>query len=277
MNEHMDHMMPGMMPDGLDLGLAFMAGVLGSGHCVGMCGALVSGFFVNAGKEDIGYAPYFAYHLARISVYAMVGVVVASFGFVLVSTGLTGKIQGVLQIAIGLAVIVLALGIVGLIPWQGSFRFLPVTLLRRGFAYASRRGPILGSAMGGLLNGLMPCPLTFAMAVKATSASTPLEGGLTMLVFGAGTLPTMLFVSIAFGKIGVKFRGTMMKAAAAIMIVMGINTVYKGISFLSEGSFKHRNFFHMVKEWVSDAIVFLGKFVDYLAGLVDNLQYQLLF
>lgn len=64
----------------------------------------------------------------------------------------------------------------------------------------------------------------------------------------------------------------MMKAAAAIMIVMGFNTVYKGISFLAEGSFKHRTFFHMVKEWVADAMIFLGDFIDYLASLADILQ-----
>ena len=264
--------MPGMAADGFDLGLTFMAGVLGSGHCVGMCGALVSGFFVNADKKTTGYAAYFAYHLTRISVYAMIGVLVASFGFVLVSTGLTGKIQGLLQLTIGTAVIVLAFGILGWIPWQGAFRLLPVALLRRGFAYASRSGPITGAAIGGLLNGLMPCPLTFAMAVKATSASTPLEGGLSMLVFGAGTLPTMLFASIAFGKISVQFRGLMMKAAAFIMIVMGINTAYKGVSFLTEGSFKHRTFFQIIRQWSESAVIRLADLVDYLADLARILQ-----
>ena len=111
----------------LDLWLAFITGVLGSGHCVGMCGALVSGFFMQAGQKTKSYVPYFAYHLSRISVYTLVGFSAASLGFVLVSSGTAGKIQAALQFLIGGFVIVLAMGILGWIPWQGSFRLLPVS------------------------------------------------------------------------------------------------------------------------------------------------------
>jgi len=53
-----------------------------------------------------------------------------------------------------------------------------MNLLRRGYAESRTKGPLLGATIAGLLNGLMPCPLTFAMAVKATSATTIMEGGL---------------------------------------------------------------------------------------------------
>ena len=114
--------------------------------------------------------------------------------------------QSILQMFIGAVVIILALGILGWIPFQGSVRLLPMNLLRRGYAESRTKGPILGATIAGLLNGLMPCPLTFAMAVKATSATTIMEGGLLMLTFGAGTLPTMLFVSVAFGKMSAHFQ-----------------------------------------------------------------------
>ena len=93
--------------------------------------------------------------------------------------------------------------------------------------------------MGGMLNGLMPCPLTFAMAVNATTAPSPIEGGLMMLALGIGTLPTMFVVTFAFGKLGTKARGIMLKVAAALMIVMGANTMYNGVRFLaSDTGFK---------------------------------------
>jgi len=62
---------------GFDYGLAFMAGVLGSGHCLGMCGALVSGYFMKAGPSRT-YLPYFIYQIARIFVYTMVGFAAAA-------------------------------------------------------------------------------------------------------------------------------------------------------------------------------------------------------
>ncbi len=256
---------------GFDYTLAFVAGVLGSGHCLGMCGALVSGYFMNAGKER-SYLPYFAYQLTRIFVYTLIGIAAASLGFVLVSSGMFGKIQSILQMVIGLVVIILAFGILGLIPWQGSFRLIPMNVLRKGYATARHKGPVLGAAIAGFLNGLMPCPLTFAMAVKATSAVTVVEGGALMLAFGAGTLPTMLLVSVAFGKLGATVRGIMLKSAALIMIFMGLNTVYSGLSFYTEEDFKHRNFLHALKEQIDSAIVFLGEMIEYINAMMSNIQ-----
>ena len=258
---------------GFDYGLAFMAGVLGSGHCLGMCGALVSGYFMNAGPSK-RYLPYFMYQLARIFVYTMVGFAAAALGFVLVSSGVFGKVQSILQMFIGAVVIILALGILGWIPFQGSVRLLPMNLLRRGYAESRTKGPLLGATIAGLLNGLMPCPLTFAMAVKATSATTVMEGGLLMLTFGAGTLPTMLFVSLAFGKMSAHFRGLMLKSAALIMIIMGCNTIYMGLSFYVADSFQQHNFIYDIKHEIDAIILFLRQMVDYYADMIKNIQSQ---
>ena len=256
---------------GFDYGLAFMAGVLGSGHCLGMCGALVSGYFMRSGASR-SYLPYFVYQIARIFVYTMVGFAAAALGVVLVSSGVFGKVQSILQMSIGAIVIILALGILGWIPFQGSVRLIPMKLLRRGYAESRTKGPILGATIAGLLNGLMPCPLTFAMAVKATSATTIMDGGLLMLTFGAGTLPTMLFVSVAFGKMSAHFRGLMLKSAALIMIIMGCNTIYMGLSFYVADNFQHHNFIHDIKNEIDAVIFFLKQMVEYYTGMIKNSQ-----
>jgi sulfite exporter TauE/SafE len=214
--------------------LALMTGFLGSGHCAGMCGALVAGFFMKTEKKSVW--PYLSYHAARITMYTIVGITAALMGAALVSTGLIGRIQGFLQVGIGFFVIVLAMGIVGISPWQFSMKFMPTKILNRIFMAAAKRGSALGASMGGLLNGLMPCPLTFAMAVNATSAPSPAEGGLMMLALGIGTLPTMLVVTFAFGKLGTKARGLMLKGAAIIMMAMGCLTMYNGVRFLASDS-----------------------------------------
>ncbi len=256
---------------GFDYGLAFMAGVLGSGHCVGMCGALVSGCFMKPGMSK-SYFPYLAYQLARISVYALVGLAAATLGVVLVSSGVFGQIQSILQMFIGVVVIILAFGILGWIPFQGSVRLLPMNVLRRGYAESRSKGPLLGAALAGVLNGLMPCPLTFAMAVKATSATTIVEGGLLMLAFGAGTLPTMLFVSVAFGKMSSHFRGLMLKSAALVMIAMGCYTLYMGLSFYAAENFQQHNFIHDIKNEIDAVILFLQQMLEYYTGLIKNIQ-----
>jgi sulfite exporter TauE/SafE len=129
----MDHGMQHVVAaaGGFDYGLAFMAGVLGSGHCLGMCGARVSGYFMKAGASRT-LLPYIFYQFARIFVYTLVGFAAAALEVVLVSSGVFGKAQSILQMFIGSVVIILALGILGWIPFQGSVRLLPMNLLRKG-------------------------------------------------------------------------------------------------------------------------------------------------
>lgn len=214
-----------------DYGLALIAGLMGSGHCVGMCGALVSAFFLKSGSSGQGIAPYAAYHSARIGVYAGVGVLAAALGAALVSTGLLGATQGLLQILAGALVILMGLDILGLVRLNLSFCGLSSGGLRNWFLSATRRGPVIGSLMAGTLNGFMPCTLIFAMAIKAATIENPLEGGLLLLVFGVGTLPSMLFVSLAFGKLGRRVRGWLLKGAALAVILMGSVTLYQGLKF----------------------------------------------
>lgn len=209
--------------------LAFMTGLLGSGHCLGMCGGLVSGFFMKLGARGIW--PYLAYHGARVGIYTLVGLVAAALGAVLVSTGELGKLQGLLQIVAGLVVILLGLDLLGVSPIRNGFGFAPVAWLRRQFVAATQRGPVIGALIGGAINGLMPCSMTMAMAVQATTAPSVPEGGLLMLAFGAGTLPSMLSASFLFGKLGPQLRGWLLKGAALFVIALGVSTLWQGVRF----------------------------------------------
>lgn len=209
--------------------LAFMTGLLGSGHCLGMCGGLVSGFFLKLGAK--GVWPYLAYHMARVGIYGIVGLIAAAIGAVLVSTGQFGRLQGILQIIAGVVVILLGLDLLGVSTFRNRVGFAPIAWLRRQFMLAVQKGPVIGAMIGGAINGLMPCSMTMAMAVKATTAPSVLEGGLLMLAFGAGTLPSMLSASFLFGKLGPKLRGWLLKGAAIFVIVLGISTLWQGIRY----------------------------------------------
>jgi sulfite exporter TauE/SafE len=208
---------------------AFMVGILGSGHCIGMCGGLVSGCFMKLQAK--GPWPYAAYHASRIAIYAGVGLIAALLGTVLVASGMTGLAQGVLQIFAGAIVILLGLDLLGVSPIRNTYGFAPMAWLSRQFATASQKGPVLGAAISGAINGLMPCSMTMAMAVKATTAPSPTEGMLLMLAFGAGTLPSMLFASVLFGKLGPKLRGGLQKLAALFVIALGVSTLWQGLRF----------------------------------------------
>jgi hypothetical protein len=211
--------------------IAFVAGLLGSAHCIGMCGALVSSFFMATPRGHV--APYAVYHGARLAVYTLIGALAAALGVALVSTGLVGKVQGVLQIVVGLLVILLALDVGGLLPRSLSIAFAPAGLVRVGMAHALRAGPVPGAAVAGAVNGVMPCSLTLAMAVQATTLESVPAGAGMMLAFGLGTLPSMLFVSVAFGRLGTRLRGWLLKGAAVVVAAMGAATLWQGITYFN--------------------------------------------
>jgi sulfite exporter TauE/SafE len=209
--------------------LAFMTGLLGAGHCLGMCGGLVSAFFMKLQAK--GPWPYLTYHAGRIAVYAVVGLIAAALGAVLVSTGRLGLAQGILQIIAGAIVILLGFDLLGLSPIRNAYGFAPLAWLRKQFMTATQKGPIVGALIGGAINGLMPCSMTMAMAVQATTAPSPPEGMLLMLAFGAGTLPAMLSASVLFGKLGPRLRGWLLKGAALFVIALGVSTFWQGLRY----------------------------------------------
>jgi sulfite exporter TauE/SafE len=217
----------------IDYGLALLAGLLASGHCIGMCGALASAAFIRLGGQARRPLPYLLYQLARVGVYSLIGVVAATAGRVVVSVGGVGAVQGVLQVAVGLVVVVIGLNIAGLIPWQTPAEGLTAPLLGRWMAATTKKGPMVGAFLGGVVNGLLPCPLTFALAIKAATAPGPLEGGLLMAAFGLGTVPSMLFVTLAFGLLGARSRALLLRGAALTVVVLGLATAYQGLTYFN--------------------------------------------
>ncbi len=211
--------------------IAFMTGLLGSGHCIGMCGGLVSAFFMKFGDKGQGVLPYAAYHSGRIAIYLLLGIIAGLIGLAVTTTGTIGKTQAILRIIAGLFVILLGMDILGVGPLRMNFSFLPLNTLRNQFMGAVEKGPLKGALIAGLINGFMPCSLTLAVAVSATTAGGPVPGGLLMLAFGLGTLPSMLFVSALFGRLGTGLRGRLLKIAALFVIVLGMGTLLEGVTY----------------------------------------------
>lgn len=220
----------------LTLPLAFLTGVLGAFHCLGMCSGLAGGYFVRCGSR---VSAVLSYHAARILTYGMLGAAGALAGQVLVQQGLIGKGQGLLMMVAGLVIVVLGLSLLwprlGPGPglgqgWTGPSQTQP---RRREVTFPDRRprpGPWL-AALAGTFNGLVPCSLTLSIAIKGAATADPLRAGLLMLVFGLGTLPTMGLVSLIATAIGRRVQGLLAQLAGLMVVVLGLWTLYEGWVF----------------------------------------------
>jgi len=215
------------MPDGFSYGLAFMTGIAGAFHCLGMCGTFAGGYFIGHGwKQKL--TPHIAYHGVRILTYVLLGIGGALTGRVLAQAGIVGKSQGILMIIAGLAIIVTGLWLGGFLPWRRvkschkQCNAVQFQDLKQG-----RYLPLLA----GLMNGLVPCSLVFSVAIKTLVTDSIMEAGLIMLFFGLGTLPTMLLVTVSGALLGDRIKGLFIPLTGVLVILMGSWTLYEGFVF----------------------------------------------
>jgi len=205
--------------------MAFVTGLLGGLHCLGMCGGLAGGFFLQCQAQP-RLALQIQYHASRILTYTLLGMAGAWAGRSLAQTGLTGKVQGILMIGAGLLILILGLRMLlarqaSRIPTQG----LEVHLETR--RRTLRPWPLLL----GTLNGLVPCGLIFSIALKAAATSDPGRAGLIMLAFGLGTLPMMVTVTGLGAFIGARVRELAVRIAGGLVAGLGLWTSYEGYLF----------------------------------------------
>lgn len=211
------------------LAAALLTGLAGSLHCAGMCGPLMLlvGRIVAAERSWLYLA---LYHGGRLLTYALLG---ALAGSIFMWTSLAGQQQW-LSMLFGALLIVFAV-----IGWKaGQVTVFPeLSRLLHGAAeraFRYRGWPRM--MLLGMMNGLLPCGLVYvALAVAAASGSV-LQGALIMLSFGSGTLPVLMFMSVAAGRLPLQrwWRPVTLRIltliAGLLLIVRGLNL---DIPFLS--------------------------------------------
>ena len=208
---------------------AFLAGFLGSAHCLGMCAGISGLFAVNANIGTLRHAlPLaIAYNSGRVLTYVLLGVIVASFGGMLVESRPTLArpillITGALIILIGLQVafnwrLLNSIEKMGGVLWQKisplAKRLVPVTSLPRALGL-------------GLLWGWLPCGLVYSVLLIAATSSTPVAGAATMLAFGLGTMPAMVMTGVGAAKLSAvtQKRGTRL-GLGLLIVTLGVLTI----------------------------------------------------
>lgn len=201
---------------------AFLVGLATSMHCVGMCGGIVTAFFIRIGNRG-GILPYINYHAGRIMVYTLLGTAIAALSISIdkQSPDIV-RYRSLANIVVGVIIILIGLDMLKVLPLRLPLEKIPAKRLRRLYQGATNRGPLLGPFLGGVINGFIPCGPLYAVLFLAVDAGNPASGGLLLALFGLGTLPAMLFVSFFVGKVGARARGIVFAFAAIMVIFLGM-------------------------------------------------------
>jgi sulfite exporter TauE/SafE len=203
---------------------AFLTGLLGSFHCVGMCGP-ISLATPNIGKSV--WEKLFAkilYNLGRIFTYASLGFLLGSFGMGL-------KLAGLQQsISIG-AGIVIILGVLLSSKWLNSFTGNPFSIIKgQSIAKLFQKKSYAALFLIGLLNGLLPCGFVYIALVGSVATQEAFEGALFMALFGLGTFPLMLGVSMLGQFLSLDIRRRINKLTPVFAIVIGCVFILRGMN-----------------------------------------------
>lgn len=223
---------------------ALLIGLLGAGHCFGMCGGIASALTFALG-DDVSTARktgvLLSYSAGRIFSYMLVGASLAFALSFLPDSVLqyVRRFAGVLLILMGLYIsgwwkILVVLERAGAKLWQflqpiGS-RMLPVRSNFQGFLF-------------GVIWGWLPCGLVYTAALYAASQARFLDGALSMLGFGLGTLPAILSIGVLAGALKGLLQSRGFRAASGlVLIAFGVWTFWgmghgsHGTAHLEEGS-----------------------------------------
>jgi len=210
----------------------FFIGLLGSVHCVAMCGGISSALNLSLHKSQrenpVRLAMCIAaYQSGRIASYTLAGAVVA---------GLSGRMFSFVpdqrQLVYGnllQAGVLVLLGLYLSGYWRGPFAVLESAGARfwQGLTPIRKRifpvrGPAKAVAMG-LVWGWLPCGLTYSALLSAMASGRAGTGALYMLIFGLGTLPALLGIA-AVQQVLVTIRpgGVLRKSAGMIFVLIGL-------------------------------------------------------
>lgn len=232
----------------LEIFASFIVGLTGSFHCLGMCGPLIIAWSLRyrsasqAGSGEAGpslfpgvFFHHLAFHAGRIASYVLLGAIVAGIFSSLEVHRFSMQYRAGFAVASGIALIGLGLVIFGTLPLPHFVvRFLSpqASIFGKSLArLANSRSP--GSKIGlGILAGLLPCGLTWAMLVAAASTLNPARGIVMMASFGLGTIPALLAAGMSATLVSARTRLFGERAAAIFIVTMGASLTIRGLGVI---------------------------------------------
>lgn len=224
----------------IELPLVFMGGLLGSAHCLGMCGPLAIALAGSDQGVKDNLRRQLAFSGGRIFTYGFGGALAGYGGFWLANRPALAMesqlvhVQAWLAILAGLVLIGMGLITVGILPRWVTVRMTHAPCLSGKWLQTFLQAPGLSGAMlAGVFTGFIPCGLVYGFLALAASTAGPWQGWLTMICFGAGTVPLMVLAGCGGSLLNISTRARLFQLAAWCVVLTGMISVARGVGYLN--------------------------------------------
>lgn len=219
----------------MELWTGFTLGLLGSFHCIGMCGPIALSI---PGKNHSPLAMFsrgVLYNSGRIFTYAFLG-----FGLGFLGMGATiAGYQNILSVVLGGLIVFFA--IFPHIKLPENLRTIYArfqSMISSSIATLFKERSVSSSLLIGLLNGFLPCGFVVTALAVALVTDTALHSSIYMALFGLGTLPVMLMMNMAPGFISPKMRSKLRPFSTYFAIIIGLLLIWRGV-MVGDGMMGH--------------------------------------
>jgi len=209
---------------------AFILGLAGSLHCVGMCGPIMLMIPTGNGKQK--RLSLILYHSGKLLTYIVIG---ALFGLI-VARLYNYNIQSILTILSGSLLLIFAFipKVLNTIEKKGYKIFNSVIKFKNGLAKALNKNKTEYSFYIGFLNGFIPCAMVYSAAIVALSQKTFMNSIIFMIFFGLGTIPLLTLFYLTANR----FKKSLSKYANSFRIgsffIIGLFLIWRGVYFLNQ-------------------------------------------
>ena len=210
-----------------DLLQAFLLGLFGSLHCAGMCGPIALALPVKQSSWGTRLGSSLLYNSGRIITYSSLGLLLGFLGMGLYMWGVQR------WVSVGMGILMIAW--VGLQLFQSRSLRIPGsgTLMsgyKKVFGGLFSKRTYFSVFIIGLFNGLLPCGLVYIALAGAVVSKGAFTGALYMFLFGLGTMPVLLTVTLAGNIIGLSFRNQVKKIIPYLILLIGILFILRGLN-----------------------------------------------
>lgn len=221
-----------MTPDWIG---AFVIGLVGAGHCMGMCGGIAS--MLSIGQSQPSKLIPLFYNLGRLASYAIIGALVGGAVSSISEVGQLNNVLVWLRIAAAIFMILLACYIGrwwhGLVYIEKLGQTLWKFISPAGNSLLPLKSPVHAIPFG-FVWGWLPCGLVYSTLTWSAVSGSAANGALVMLAFGLGTLPAMLLVGHSANFLNKLQNNVIFRHIVALaLLTYGIYTGYGAFTILS--------------------------------------------
>ncbi|WP_440999939.1 sulfite exporter TauE/SafE family protein [Fodinibius sp. SL11] len=211
----------------MEIWTALAIGFFGSFHCIGMCGPIALALPGKSDSTGVLIWGRLLYNMGRVVTYSILGII---FGILGQSIALAGLQQSV-SIVLGIIIVIGALSQFSFLAnWKQKVGFNQLfNHLEKLMLSQFKKGGTITLFIIGLLNGLLPCGFVYVGLAGSVTTGSIIQGSLFMILFGLGTIPAMMTMSLAPGFISLGWRQRINNFIPYLAVAFGVYLIYRGV------------------------------------------------